>query len=116
MCRRLLMISALILLVIANILPAQQAAVERVDFTKQVQPIFKQFCYRCHGAEKQKSGLRLDQRKAAIQGGDDGVVIVVGKSGESNLYRYIAGLDAEKIMPPSGPKPSGEQIELIKKW
>lgn len=89
---------------------------ERIDFSKQIQPILKQFCYRCHGPEKQKSGLRLDQRKAALEGGDEGVVVIAGKSGQSNLYRYIAGLDADKKMPPTGPKPSREQIELIKKW
>jgi mono/diheme cytochrome c family protein len=89
---------------------------ERIDFSKQIQPIFKQYCYRCHGPEKQKSGLRLDQRKSALQGGDDGVAIIAGKSGESNLYRYVAGLDEDKKMPPSGPKPAREQIELIKKW
>jgi hypothetical protein len=89
---------------------------ERIDFSKQIQPIFKQFCYRCHGLEKQKSGLRLDQRKAAFDGGDSGTDISPGKSNESSLYRYVAGLDEDKKMPPTGPKPSREQIELIKKW
>jgi mono/diheme cytochrome c family protein len=31
-----------------------------VEFVQEIKPIFARHCTACHGAEKQKSGLRLD--------------------------------------------------------
>src|SRR6267143_2120486 len=71
-----------------------------VDFTKDIQPVFANNCYMCHGPEKKKNGLRLDLRAAALQGGDSGPAIVPGKSAESLLVHLVAGLDEDKVMPP----------------
>ena len=38
-----------------------------------------------------------------MAGGDDGPVVVPGKSAESRLIRYVAGLDEDNAMPPEGP-------------
>src|ERR1043165_7497783 len=55
----------------------------QVDFARDIQPILSKFCYECHGPEKQKGGLRLDQKAAALKGGDSGPLLVPGKSVES---------------------------------
>ena len=47
--------------------PAAVAA--PVDFVREVRPIFEKHCYECHGEKKQKSGLRLDIKTAALMGG-----------------------------------------------
>ena len=39
-------------------------------FVRDVRPILQKHCYECHGDKKQKSGLRLDVKQAAFQGGD----------------------------------------------
>ena len=39
------------------------------------------------------SGLRLDQKDAALKGGKAGADILPGKSAESRLIRLVAGLD-----------------------
>src|ERR1043166_7237498 len=49
---------------------------KKVDFIHEVQPIFKESCYSCHGPEKSKAGLRLDTKARAMKGGENGVVIV----------------------------------------
>ncbi len=36
----------------------------KVDFAKQIQPIFEKSCVKCHGPEKQKGGLRLDRKSS----------------------------------------------------
>ena len=36
-----------------------------------MKPILAAHCVKCHGAEKQRGGLRLDDRKAALDGGYD---------------------------------------------
>jgi len=48
------------------------------DFVRDVQPIFVDHCYQCHGPDKQEAGLRLDQRDAALAGGDSGPLLVAG--------------------------------------
>src|SRR4026209_238026 len=82
------------------------------DFNRDIKPIFADRCYSCHGAEKQKNGLRLDSKTAAMAGGESGAVIKPGRSGESILFKNIAGLDPEKIMPPKGERLTLTQIEL----
>src|SRR5689334_2240027 len=36
------------------------APAEKVDFLREVRPIFAEHCVKCHGPEKQKGGLRVD--------------------------------------------------------
>ena len=47
-------------------------ASRQIDFLKDIQPILTNTCFECHGPEKQKGGLRLDQKpphsRAAIPG------------------------------------------------
>src|SRR5262245_43261986 len=69
------------------VLPPACAA---VDFTRDIQPIFRKKCVGCHGGVKSSSGLRLDVREAALSGGYSGAVIVPGKAMDSSLYRLVA--------------------------
>ncbi|MFT3880473.1 MAG: DUF1549 domain-containing protein [Gemmatales bacterium] len=87
-----------------------------IDFTQQIAPLFQKHCYQCHGPEKQKNGLRLDQREAALKGGDLGQAIVPGQSSKSPLYRYVAGLEPDSIMPPKGPRLTKEEVALLRSW
>ncbi|MBI3416069.1 MAG: DUF1553 domain-containing protein [Verrucomicrobia bacterium] len=79
-------------------------------FEKQVWPILAEHCIKCHGPEKQKGGLRLDLKAEALRGGDDGPVIVPGKSAESTLIKFVSGTDPDKIMPPKGERLTLAQI------
>src|SRR4051812_10016500 len=47
-----------------------------IDFAKDIQPIFSTSCYECHGPDKQKAGLRLDDKQAALKGGDSGPLLI----------------------------------------
>ena len=77
------------------------AASADVDFARDIQPILAAACYKCHGPDTQESGLRLDVRKAALDGADSGPVIVPGKSSKSRLIHLVAGLDKDTgRMPP----------------
>ncbi|MGH9802035.1 MAG: DUF1549 domain-containing protein, partial [Blastocatellia bacterium] len=88
---------------------AQQSA--KVDFARDIQPIFAASCARCHGEKKQAAGLRLDSKKIALA-----KVIKPGKAVESELYRRVAGLGDQARMPMGGKPLSAEQIALIKTW
>ncbi len=106
--------------------PARPAAPPRdkkVDFRTEVAPILQQTCVDCHGPELQMAGLRLDQRKFAIEDGQELGLIIPGKSAESLLIRRLTDKEAGLIMPPSFPFFPGEkaglpekQIEILKNW
>src|SRR5258708_40374811 len=94
------------------------AASRKVDYDRDVRPIFAASCQGCHGPKKQKGGLILHRKAPAMAGGDDGPVILPGKSAESRLIRYVAGLDEDHPMPPEGSgKPlTPEQVGLLRAW
>ena len=93
------------------------AATRVVDFEKDIQPIFAAKCLKCHGAEKQKSGYRLDVKNSALNSGDVHAPNIVPKSSEkSPLIKFVAGLDANTKMPPTGEPLSAEQISLLRRW
>ncbi len=87
----------------------------KVDFARDIQPLFRDHCIECHGASQQMRGFRLDQRRDAMPNrvGANGVRIVPGNSAQSPLYRRVSATSSQ--MPPSAPlRP--EQIALIKAW
>ena len=68
-------------------------------FEAKVRPILVEHCFKCHGAKKQESGLRLDSRAGILRGSDAGPVVVPGHPEESPLIDAI-GHDAAIKMPP----------------
>ena len=74
----------------------------RIDFARDIEPIFKARCHACHGPQVQMNGLRLDVRDRAMAGGYSGAVIRPGASSESRLFQMVTGQIQGKIMPPFG--------------
>ncbi|MDB6155375.1 MAG: hypothetical protein JWL90_3828 [Chthoniobacteraceae bacterium] len=96
-------------------LPA--AASHAVDFEKEVRPIFEARCVKCHGEEKQKGGFRVDLKRSVLTGGDNYAPNVLpGKSADSPLIRFVAGLDADMKMPSKGDPLTSEQIGILRAW
>jgi hypothetical protein len=105
-------------------------AADKVDFEKDVKPIFKESCVKCHSLDNPKhkaaSGLRLDTKEDAMKGGKSGKAIIPGNAKDSVLYKILLGtvtVDGEDI--DAMPKPKkGEhfkplpdkEIEVIKNW
>ena len=89
-----------------------------VAYTDIVQPIFQTKCYSCHGANKQKGKLRMDQIEMLMKGGKDGVVIEAGKADESELIKRILLEKAdEKHMPPKEkPQLTEKEIAILHWW
>ena len=88
-----------------------------IDFKSAIQPIFEQRCYECHDKRKQKSGLRLDRKTGAFQGGDSGKPAVVpAKVAESLLITRVTTTNADEVMPPKGQPLTADQISLLKTW
>jgi len=87
-----------------------------IDFARDIQPLFSGRCVKCHGAEKQKGGLRLDVRSAALKGGDSGPAMIEGKSAESRLIHLVAGLEKDGLMPPKGERLTPEEVGVLRAW
>ncbi|HWB98770.1 MAG TPA: PSD1 and planctomycete cytochrome C domain-containing protein [Bryobacteraceae bacterium] len=83
-------------------------AAEKVDFAKDIQPIFEKSCYGCHGPKQQMASLRLDLPAAKV--------VQPAKPEESVLYQRITGAGDQARMPMGGKPLPPEQIALIKTW
>ncbi len=99
-----------------NPVPLPPTASIEIDFVRDVQPILKTRCHRCHGPSAQKSDYRLDRRKGALEGGSLGGAIVPGNSGASRLIHYVAGTDRKLRMPPKGRPLTREQVGILRAW
>ena len=88
-----------------------------MDFVREVRPLFEKYCYDCHGAKKQKSGLRLDIKSAAFKGGEEHAPnIIPGQAEKSPLLQFVRGDDEDLRMPPKGERLSAAEIATLAAW
>ena len=87
---------------------------EAVDYLREIKPVLAERCQSCHGALKQKAGLRLDTAASLIDGGTDGAVVVPGKPDESRLLDRLTTEDVHKRMPLDAAPLKPEQIAAIR--
>lgn len=92
--------------------------VDTVDFKSQVWPILEAKCLSCHGFNKPKGGYQLTSRENAIESGDYGENILIGKGIESPLLHFAAHAVEDMEMPPigKGEKMSMPELEIIRAW
>jgi hypothetical protein len=91
-------------------------AAEPVDYLHDIKPILKARCFACHGALKQKAGLRLDTGAAARQGSKRGRVLDPARPSAGELLRRISSIDPAERMPPIGKPLEKEQVGKIRQW
>jgi hypothetical protein len=75
------------------------------QFRESVQPILKSYCYRCHGARKMKSGVRIDILDGTLE--DKQLFLL------KHVLKQLAGED----MPPEDERqPGAEARQAVMKW
>lgn len=86
-------------------------------YQKRLQPLFKDRCFSCHGALKQKGGLRLDTIAFMKEGGNTGPVLSPSKPDDSELLRRLQATDKSR-MPPhdEGEAFTPQQLALVRTW
>ncbi|MDB6129678.1 MAG: Planctomycete cytochrome, partial [Verrucomicrobiales bacterium] len=97
------------------------AATPKLSYNSDIRPILADHCFTCHGQDNgaRKSKLRLDDRDAALKGGESGdAAIVPGKPDASMLVKRILAHDTDDLMPPEKVKNplKPEQIEKLRQW
>src|SRR5258705_3961551 len=72
------------------------AAAPRIDFDREIRPIFSDKCFACHGPdEKQRqAGLRFDTKDGGYR------VITPGASGKSPPFQRVSTTNKANPMPP----------------
>ena len=84
---------------------ADSSGALRVEFEERVRPVLERFCYRCHNADRMKSGVRVDHLDGSLP--DE----------TAALWRKIGELLANDEMPPEGkPRPSAEERARVGEW
>jgi hypothetical protein len=92
-----------------------------LDYGREIQPIFAENCYDCHGPDQKtrKAGLRLDVPESAMAVLESGKhAIVPGKSDQSEMIRRLFSDDPDEMMPPPDfrKRPSTEAKARLKRW
>ena len=93
---------------------------EKVDFEKEILPIFRQNCLACHNSTDAESDLVMETPATLMTGGFEGPAVVPG-NGKESLIIQLASRARESFMPPEdndvGAKNlTPKQLGLIKLW
>src|SRR5437764_9150166 len=83
-------------------------------FEKHVRPVLVENCLECHGAKKQRAGLRLDSREALLRGGENGPAVVAGDPDKSLLIEAVRQT-GELKMPPKK-RLTAPQVDALAAW
>ncbi len=95
------------------ILVTSSVSMNATDFARDVEPIFREHCHKCHGPKKQKSDFRLDLRSSAL----NGTAIVPGDVGRSRVVDFVRlPTGDEHRMPPEGAGLSEKEIRILEQW
>ena len=92
-------------------LKGEPSPADAAFFEAKVRPVLTKHCAECHGEKKQKGGLRLDSRAAALTGGDLGPAVVPGRPADSPLVKAVRYHD-DLQMPPKGKLPDAVVTDL----
>ncbi len=98
----------------ADVIPP--AVSRKVDFEKDVAPIFQTSCMQCHANGKYEADLSIESRAKLLEGGASDPAIVIGKSHQSLLIELVSGTDPDRIMPRKGKRLTPEQIGILRAW
>ena len=101
----------------AGLAAALSPPAQAVEFATDIRPLLEVNCVKCHGADKQKGDLRLDELGLAEKGGETGPALAKGDPAGSLLLKRISlAADHDDIMPPKGGPLKPAQIETLRQW
>ena len=97
--------------------PCRRRPRRPIDFDRDVRPLLAKHCYACHGPDKQKGGLRLDRKAAALKGGDERA----GRSCRARRPRARSSssppaLEPTASCPRRATRLTAEQVGVLRAW
>jgi len=97
--------------------PPQPDARDRVDFNRDIRPIFNSHCMGCHGGVKQAGNVSFSYREQALGKGRSGrPTVVPGSPRQSELMARIISNNPETRMPLHAAPLKEAQVALLRRW
>ena len=97
--------------------PAQtQVSPAKIDFARDVQPIFEKYCAECHGKSKARAKLRLHAPEFIRRGGNSGAAITPGNSHKSLLINRVLDENEDDRMPLDADPLPADTIAVLRAW
>jgi WD40 repeat protein len=109
---RILVSSSFILLLGANWLRADQPP----SYARQVKPFIARYCLECHSGEEPKGKLSLENVKAMLKGGGNGIVLAPGKPDESWIVTQVEHKRKPFMPPKKERQPKASEIAVLRAW
>ena len=69
--------------------------IDAADYLRDIKPVLKARCYACHGALKQKAGLRVDTAANILKGAKGDAIVIPRQSAGSELIYRITTKDLD---------------------
>ena len=101
-------------LMVCDVPEKRLIAADSEFFEKKIRPILAEYCFDCHSAEVQESGLRVDSLSGMLVGGERGPAIVPGKPDESLLISAVRHSDTLQM--PENRKLPQPIIDHLAQW
>ncbi len=86
---------------------------EAPSLEREILPLFKLRCQKCHGPIKPKGKLNLSSARSLARGGESGPAIVPGKLDESLIWEQVAN---DEMPPRPGEPLSTVEKSLLRRW
>ncbi|MGE3819970.1 MAG: PSD1 and planctomycete cytochrome C domain-containing protein [Isosphaeraceae bacterium] len=83
------------------------------EFGRDVLPILRAHCLKCHSAAERKGGLSLQIPASMLEGGDGGPALVKGNVEESLIIEQV---ETNAMPPGKAPKLTAAEIATLKAW
>jgi hypothetical protein len=91
-----------------------------IEFRRDVLPVLRAHCFKCHEGAEPKAGVRLDLRAELLGRTGYEPLVVIGNSRVSRLIQVVkaaaSGDPSSLRMPPEGPPLSEKQIAILRRW
>ena len=97
------------------VLGSDLARAREVIYERDVLPILRKRCSKCHGAKSRKGKLRLDTLEGIASGGERGAVVTAAEPAESRLLVAVSWQDDDLRMPPKSRLPEDE-VAVLSQW
>jgi len=86
---------------------------ERAVLANRAQALLKAKCVRCHGEQRQESGLDLRSRESILKGGESGPSLIPGQPDESLVFKRVR---AGEMPPRNVGRLLPEEIATLQQW
>ncbi|WP_406696778.1 PSD1 and planctomycete cytochrome C domain-containing protein [Singulisphaera sp. Ch08] len=104
-------LSSLVLVIVCQSMALADDLPSTPLFDRQVMPLLKVRCVKCHGPAKREAKLSLASPNGLARGGKNGSAVVAGRLEESLIWKRIA----DEEMPPDEPLTEDEK-QILQRW